>query len=148
MNTTLRRLLGANYAPTATILIRLSVGLVFLSEGAQKFLFPLPLGAGRFAKIGLPVPELLAPFVGTTELVCGVAVALGALTRVAAVPLIAILCVAITSTKVPIFLADGFWAMAHEARTDVAMLLGAVFLLLVGPGPWSIDARLTHSSSR
>lgn len=148
MNTALRRLLGASHAPAATILIRLSVGLVFLSEGAQKFLFPLQLGAGRFAKIGLPAPEILAPIVGTMEILCGAAVAIGALTRIAAVPLIAVMCVAIASTKFPILIADGFWAMAHEARTDFAMLLGVTFLLLVGAGPLSIDAVLPRSRAR
>ena len=58
-------------APAPVILIRLMVGAVFLSEGVQKFLFPDQLGVGRFLKIGLPVPELLGPFVGTCEIVCG-----------------------------------------------------------------------------
>lgn len=138
----------ATDAPAATILIRLSVGLVFLSEGTQKFLFASQLGAGRFAKIGLPVPEILAPFVGAMEIVCGAAVLLGVLTRVAVIPLIAIMCVALATTKVPILLSQGLWAMAHEARTDSAMLLGATFLLLVGPGPWSIDARPNGPTTR
>lgn len=47
------------------------VGAVLLSEGIQKFLFPGQLGAGRFVKIGLPMPEVLGPFVGTFEIVCG-----------------------------------------------------------------------------
>jgi hypothetical protein len=36
----------------------------------------------------------------------------------------------------------GFWGMAHEARTDWAMLLGSISLLVVGAGAWSLDARL------
>lgn len=127
--------------PLAVILIRLMVGAVFLSEGIQKFLFAEQLGAGRFARIGLPNPEILGPFVGVTEIFCGALVLLGLLTRAAAVPLIAIMTVAIASTKVPILLDRGFWAMAHEARTDYAMLLGALFLLINGGGPWSLDAR-------
>jgi putative oxidoreductase len=148
LETRTRSRLFATDAPAASILIRLSVGLVFLSEGIQKFLFASELGAGRFAKIGLPAPEILGPFVGATEIVCGAAVLLGILTRVAAVPLIAVMCVAIGSTKIPILLSKGVWVMAHEARTDAAMLLGAIFLLLVGPGPWSIDAWLRRSTSR
>lgn len=138
---TLSRLLATD-APAATVLIRLSVGLVFLSEGIQKYLFAAELGVGRFAKIGLPAPQLLAPLVGATEIVCGGAILLGILTRVAAVPLTVIMLVAIASTKIPILLSQGIWAMAHEARTDGAMLCGALFLLLVGAGPWSIDGRL------
>ena len=65
---------------------------------------------------------------------------LGLLTRLAAIPLIIVMLVAIFSTKVPILLDKGFWAMAHEARTDLAMLLGSIFLLIVGAGRYSIDA--------
>jgi uncharacterized membrane protein YphA (DoxX/SURF4 family) len=127
-------------APAAVLLIRLLVGAVFLSEGIQKFLFPESVGGGRFTKIGIPSPEILAPFVGVVEISCGVLVLLGLLTRLAAVPLIIVMLVAIGTTKVPILRNDGFWKMAHEARTDWSMLLGSVFLLIVGAGLWSLDA--------
>lgn len=137
------RKLMISTAPQAVILIRLAVGLVFLSEGIQKFLYPAEIGAGRFAKIGLPSPEFLGPFVGTFEIVCGVLVLLGLVTRLAVIPLIVIMLVAILSTKVPILLDKGFWSMAHDSRTDFAMLLGSIFLLIVGAGRLSIDATLT-----
>jgi uncharacterized membrane protein YphA (DoxX/SURF4 family) len=121
---------------------------VFLSEGIQKFLFPAQLGVGRFTKIGIPLPEVTAPFVGIVEIVCGTMVLLGMLTRLAAVPLIIDMTVAIASTKIPILLDKGFWTMAHEARTDWAMLLGSLFLLIVGAGPWSLDARLERTAGR
>lgn len=127
-------------APAATLLIRLMIGCVFLSEGIQKFLFPNEVGAGRFSKIGLPAPEVLAPFVGSFEIVCGTLVLLGLLTRLAVIPLLAIMAVAISTTKVPILLASGFWKMAHEARTDFSMAMGTLFLLLVGAGKWSLDS--------
>lgn len=127
-------------APAAVILVRLVVGAVFLSEGVQKFLFPAELGVGRFAKIGLPAPELLAPFVGCFEITCGLLVLLGLFTRFAAVPLIIIMLVAISTTKIPIFMSKGFWTMAHEARVDWSMLLGSIYLLIVGAGAWSLDA--------
>jgi uncharacterized membrane protein YphA (DoxX/SURF4 family) len=142
----LRRLL-ATHAPGAIVLVRLIVGAVFLSEGIQKFLFPAELGAGRFAKIGLPSPEFLGPFVGTFEIACGSLVLLGLVTRLAAIPLIAIMLVAITSTKLPTLASKGFWAMAHEARTDWSMLLGSLYLLIVGAGRWSLDAILGRSSA-
>ena len=129
-------------APAATLLVRLLVGAVFVSEGIQKFLFPDALGGGRFIKIGIPVPAVMAPFVGVVEIACGLLLILGVLTRVAAIPLLIDMLVAIVTTKVPIFVKSGFWAMAHEARTDYAMILGSFFLLLVGAGPFSIDARL------
>src|ERR671910_2732436 len=142
-------------APGAVILIRIVVGGVFLSEGVQKFLYPAENGAGRFAKIGIPSPDVMGPFVGVVETVCGGLILLGLLTRLAAIPLIINMLVAILSTKIPILIGHGFWGfslravpyggfwgMAHEARTDFAMLLGSIFLLIVGAGAWSLDARL------
>jgi uncharacterized membrane protein YphA (DoxX/SURF4 family) len=140
----LRKLLASD-APAAVVLVRLVVGAVFLSEGVQKFLFPDELGVGRFIKIGIPVPEFTAPFVGVCETVCGALLILGLLTRLAAVPMIIDMLVAIATTKVPILLKSGFWAMAHEARTDWAMLLGTIFLLILGAGAWSLDGLLTRA---
>jgi uncharacterized membrane protein YphA (DoxX/SURF4 family) len=139
--TLLARVISAKGSPSL-ILIRLLVGAVFLSEGIQKFLFPNELGVGRFMKIGIPSPEIMAPLVGVVEIVCGGMILVGLLTRVAAIPLIIDMCVAIASTKMPILMGKGFWAMAHESRTDYSMLLGSIFLLIVGAGRWSIDARL------
>ena len=130
----------ATHAPAAVVLIRLMVGAVFVSEGIQKFLFPAAIGAGRFAKIGFPSPELVASLVGCVEITCGLLVLLGLLTRLAAFPPIIVMLTAIGTTKIPILLADGFWKMAHESRTDWSMLLGSVFRLIIGGGRWSIDA--------
>ena len=134
-------------APASIILIRVMVGCVFLSEGIQKFLFPNEIGAGRFAKIGLPAPEFLASFVGTFEIACGILVLLGLFTRLAVIPLIIIMTVAIFSTKFPMLLESGFWKMAHESRTDFAMLLGAIFLLINGAGGFSLDASMNRNES-
>jgi len=137
------------------------VGGVFLSEGIQKFLYPGENGVGRFTKIGIPAPEVMAPFVGVIEIVCGALILIGLLTRLAAIPLIIDMLVAILSTKIPILLGHGFWGfslrplpyygfwgMAHEARTDFAMLLGSIFLLIVGAGAWSLDARIGRRAAR
>ena len=132
------RILTTN-AATAVIIIRLMVGAVFVSEGIQKFLYSDQVGAGRFTKIGIPSPEVTAPLVACFEVGCGTLVLLGAFTRIAAVPLIVIMLTAIATTKIPILREQGFWKMAHEARTDWSMLLGAVFLLIVGGGQWSLD---------
>jgi uncharacterized membrane protein YphA (DoxX/SURF4 family) len=110
-------------------------------------MFPADVGAGRFAKIGISAPEFVAPLVGSFETVCGALVLCGLLTRLAAVPLIAVMLTAIATTKVPILLNQGFWKMAHEARTDWSMLLGATFLLIVGAGPWSLDARIARGQN-
>jgi len=134
-------------AAASTLLVRLLVGGVFLSEGIQKFIYPDALGAGRFMKIGIPMPTVTAPFVGAVEIVGGVLLIVGLLTRMAAIPLIIDILVAIASTKIPILLKSGFWAMAHEARVDYAMLLGSVFLLLVGAGRVSLDVRIWTSKN-
>jgi len=133
------------------------VGTVFFLEGIQKFLYPETLGAGRFAQIGIPAPGAMGPFVGAVETICGMLLVAGLLTRLAAIPLLINISVAILSTKIPILLAHGFWtftlpklprsgflSMMHEARTDFSMLLGLLFLLIVGAGAWSVDAVLAR----
>jgi|SRR5690606_19237510 len=126
-------------AQASIILIRLMVGVVFLSEGIQKFLFPDIRGAGRFEKIGLPSPEFLGSFVGFFEILCGILILIGLLTRLAAIPLIIIMLIAIANTKTAIFADEGFWSMLHASRTDWAMLLGSIFLLIKGGGKYSFD---------
>lgn len=125
----------------AVILIRILVGWVFIAEGIQKFLFPAALGVGRFAKLGLPDPQLLAPFVGVVEIVCGALIVIGLFTRFAAVPLLAVIGVAIWKTKVPILEHQGVWSMLHEARVDFSMGLGLLFLLIVGAGSFALDRK-------
>lgn len=132
----------------ALILIRVAVGSIFLSEGIQKFLFPQALGVGRFLKIGIPAAEWLAPFVGTVEIVCGTLLLLGLFTRLAAVPLLAVIGTAIVTTKVPMLLKEGFWKAAHESRTDWSMLLGLAFLIFSGAGPWSLDGLRSRRAGR
>jgi putative oxidoreductase len=150
----MKRLLSSN-APAATVLIRILVGAVFLSEGILKFLRP-ELGVERFTRIGIPAPEVMGPFVGAVEIVAGALVLLGLLTRVAAFALLVDISVAIVSTKVPILLGHGFWlftlpkppygfwSMAHEIRVDFCMWLGCLFLILVGAGRLSFDALLAR----
>ena len=146
-------------APRAVLLIRILVGGIFLAEGIQKFLFPGELGVGRFAKIGIPWPDLAGPFVGVAEIVCGGLVLAGFLTRSAAAVLLIDISVAIISTKLPILLGHplgpfslaklpryGFWSFVHESRVDLSMWLGSLFLILVGPGGASLDARLGRAS--
>ena len=122
-----------------TILIRLMVGAVFLSEGIQKFLFPALRGAGRFEKIGLPSPDFLGTFVGAFEIACGVLILIGLLTRLASIPTLIIMLVAIVTTKSQVLLNEGFWIMLHGSRTDWAMLLGSLFLIIKGSGQFSMD---------
>jgi uncharacterized membrane protein YphA (DoxX/SURF4 family) len=137
-------------APAATVWIRLFTGGIFLSEGIQKFLFPGPLGTGRFDKAGIPAPGFFATLDGVAEIVCGIALLAGLLTRLAAVPMVIDMLGALFITKLPILWGGaplfskeaGWWDFAHEARVDVAQLCGSIFLLTVGAGRYSLDARL------
>jgi uncharacterized membrane protein YphA (DoxX/SURF4 family) len=115
------------------------LGGVFLTEGIQKFLFAAELGVGRFVKIGIPAPEILAPFVGGVEIVCGVLILIGLLSRLASIPLLINMSVAICTTKIPFLLQHGFWKAAHESRVDASMVLGLLYILAAGSGRWSID---------
>jgi uncharacterized membrane protein YphA (DoxX/SURF4 family) len=136
----------STHAPSSTILIRLSVGLIFLTQGILKFTDP-NWGVNRFMKIGFPFPDFTAHFVGTFEIVCGVLVTIGLLTRLATAPLLIINLTAIATTKIPELFRpqQGFWFVVSDTRTDFAMLTGIVFLLIVGAGAWSLDVRFLQS---
>ncbi|WP_340103381.1 DoxX family protein [Rhodohalobacter sp. 8-1] len=142
-------------AEKTTILIRLLVGIVFASEGLQKFLYPDLRGAGRFESIGIPIPEFTGYMVGGFEVICGLMVLAGFLTRLAVIPLIIIMITALFTTKLPILLGTGFWgfslreldyygllSMLHESRNELAMLIGSIFLWFKGGGYWSLDYRM------
>jgi uncharacterized membrane protein YphA (DoxX/SURF4 family) len=149
-------------APTATFLLRLMAGGVFLWEGMLKFVFANQ-GVGRFTKLGFPAPELTAHFVGTLEIVGGILIIAGFLTRAIAVPFIIEMLVAMLSTKISLYLGTsplplppsppqvGVWAVLHEIRSEYAQLMVTLFLLSAGPGRWSLDALLArreHKESR
>jgi putative oxidoreductase len=146
-------------APAATLLVRLMAGGVFVSEGILKFVYP-NLGVGRFTKLGLPFPEETATFIGVLEIVGGLLLVAGLLTRFIAIPFIIEMVVAILTTKVSLYLGTsplapppsppkvGFWAVMHEGRADYAQIMTCAFLLIAGPGPWSLDARRPVSFGR
>jgi putative oxidoreductase len=132
--------------PTPTILIRMVVGLIFLTEGIQKFLFPQVLGTGRFATIGFTHPAFWAYFTGSFEIICGFFIILGLVTRLASVPLLIVMLSAFISTKWPMLVNSGFWKFSHEYRTDFAMTLLLIFLLLYGGGSNSADSIIFRDS--
>lgn len=127
------------------ILIRVVVGLVFLTEGILKFAQPAELGSGRFAHIGFPFPNFLAPFVAVVEIVAGAAMILGLYAGDAAALLLIVISVAIVTTKLPILFGHplgrfappklnhyGLLSFLHEARTDFCMLIGCAAILIDG----------------
>jgi len=145
--------------PRATIVIRLMAGGVFFWEGILKFVY-VNQGVGRFTKLGMPMPETLAPAIAVLEIVGGLALIAGVLTRPFAVLFIGEMIVAMLSTKISMYLGTsplplppvppqtGFWAVMHEWRSDIAQLACSLFLLLEGPGPWSLDALLRSSAAQ
>jgi putative oxidoreductase len=119
------------------------IGSVFLSEGVQKFVFPDQLGVGRFAKIGIPRPDVMGPFVGAVEIIAGLLVLFGFYVLWSAIALLIDISVALISTKLPILLGRplwvfslpklpsyGWWSFLHEARTDWCMFLGCLALII------------------
>ena len=75
---------GRAQGPATTALIRLAVGLVFLTQGILKFIDPV-MGVVRFTRIGFPHPYFTAHFVGAFEIVCSSLVLLGLWTRLEAI---------------------------------------------------------------
>jgi len=145
--------------PRATLLIRLMAGSVFLWEGLMKFVFPNQ-GVGRFTKLGFPAPHFTATADAWLEIIGGSLLLAGFLTRLIAVPFIIEMLVAMASTKIPMYLGTsplplppvppqvGLWAVLHEIRSEYAQLLTVSFLLVAGPGPWSLDALLARRRRR
>ena len=131
-----------------TLLIRLAVGLIFISEGIQKFITPAKTGTGRFLKMGFSNPEFWASFTGVFEIICGLMILLGFLTRLAVLPLLTIMIVAFFTTKIPILYNEGFWSFAHAYRTDFAMTLLLLWLLIYGGGNASADKAMTLRSRK
>ncbi|MGA3264138.1 MAG: DoxX family protein [Terracidiphilus sp.] len=125
------------------ILIRVVVGLVFLTEGILKFARPEELGWGRFAGIGLPFPHLLAPLAGGMEIAGGAAILLNFYAGDAAILLLAVIATALAATKLPILLGRtlgpfalvklphyGWLNFLHEARIDLCMVFALLAVLI------------------
>ena len=143
MSTILQFLLKPTQAPRSVLLVRIAVGLIFSSQGILKYMDP-NMGVVRFTRIGFSHPYFTAHFVGTFEILCGLLLLLGIGTRLVSIPLLIVIMTAIGTTKIPeLFRANqGFWYMVSDARTDFAMFCCLVFLISVGGGSWSLDARL------
>jgi len=139
--------------PASTIIIRLMAGGVFFWEGILKFVY-LNQGVGRFTKLGMPFPDFTADFVGSLEIVGGLLVMAGFLTRLITIPFVIEMIVAMLSTKISLYHGTsplplppappkiGVWAVLHEVRSEYAQIMVVLYLLINGPGKWSLDAVL------
>ncbi len=144
--------------PEWTVVLRLMAGSVFLWEGVLKLVYANQ-GVGRFTKLGFPWPAATADFVALVEIVGGALLLVGLCTRLVAAVFIVEMIVAMLSTKPALFLGTsplplpaappkiGAWAVLHEVRSEWAQLLTSLFLLLEGPGRWSLDARAATASA-
>jgi putative oxidoreductase len=134
-------------------------GGVFFWEGLLKFVYTNQ-GVGRFTRLGIPFPHFTAAFVGGLEIAGGLLVISGLATRFIAVPFLIEMVVAILTTKVSLYLGTyplppppappktGIWAVLHEIRSDYAQIMTTAFLLVNGPGRWSLDALLLRPAQR
>jgi uncharacterized membrane protein YphA (DoxX/SURF4 family) len=143
MSTLVQFLLRPTEGPRGVSLVRIAVALIFLTQGILKYIDP-NMGVVRFTRIGFPHPYFTAHFVGAFEVLCGLLILLGLWTRLVSIPLLVVITTAIATTKIPeLFRANqGFWYMVSDARTDFAMFCCLIFLISVGGGSWSVDARL------
>jgi uncharacterized membrane protein YphA (DoxX/SURF4 family) len=144
--------------PASALLLRMMAGGVFLWEGILKFVY-VNQGVGRFTKLGMPFPHFTAGFVGYLEIIGGLLLLSGLMTRLIAIPFIIEMIVAILSTKISLYLGTsplplppsppqfGMWAVLHEVRSEYAQLLTTASLLISGPGKWSLDAVLQRKRS-
>lgn len=145
--------------PKSTLLLRLMAGGVFFWEGILKFVY-VNQGVGRFTKLGIPFPHFTAASIGYLEIVGGLLLLTGLMTRLIAIPFVGEMIVAILSTKIALYLGTsplplppappqaGFWAVLHEVRSEYAQILTVIFLLVNGPGKWSLDAVLLRKSRK
>lgn len=136
-----RRIALVPVAVRSIIFVRIAVGLIFATQGFLKYA-DLNMGVNRFARLGFPAPLFTAHFVGAFEIACGILVLIGLWTRISAGPLLVVISTAIATTKIPELshVNQGFWYMVSDARTDFSMLCCLLFLIISGPGVWSIDS--------
>ena len=129
------------------LVVRLSVGIEFFGSGLGK-LGKLPGFIQYFRSLGIPLPEVQAPFVAGVELVCGTLLVVGLLTRPAALMLSGVMVVAIITAAAPEHHITATWRGLLEFfyLPEWCLLLLLGWLVLAGAGRASLDARIAGSS--
>lgn len=130
---------------TALAALRVAIGGIFAAHGAQKlFIYGIEGVTGAFGGMGIPMPGLVGPLTGVIELVAGIALVAGLMTRLAGLGLALVMLGAIGFVHIR----AGFWA-PNGVEFPLALLAGAAVLALSGGGRYSLDAlRATRRASR
>lgn len=146
-----RRVVGVDARRTATdprvdsalLILRLGVGIIFAAHGAQKFFtVGIPGVVEGFAQMGIPMAAVVGPMVATIELVGGVALILGALTRFAA----GLLAIDMMAAMLIVHLPNGFF-LPMGIEFTMALFTIAVALGITGAGVLSLDRKLSRRSA-
>jgi len=124
------------------IFLRSVVGLIFIIEGILKFLYLEVYGPSLFNEIGFKYAFFWAYFTGAFEILCGFLVLIGLFTRIASIPLLIIMIIALITTKLPLLASRGFWTFAHEYQLDLTLTILLILLIIYGGGRWSGDLKI------
>jgi putative oxidoreductase len=133
---------------TKMVFLRLIVGFIFISEGLQKYLFLQFHGPSLFQEIGFAHAFFWAYLTGAFEIICGIMILVGLLTRLASVPLLIIMITAFITTKLPLLYNRGFWTFTHEYSIDFSLTILLILLLIYGGGKWSVDLNLLNPENK
>ena len=126
------------------IYLRSIVGLIFITEGILKYLYLEVYGPSFFNEIGFRYAFFWAYFTGAFEISCGFLVIIGLFTRIASIPLLIIMIIALITTKLPLLANRGFWTFAHECRLEFSLTVLLVLLIIYGGGKWSADLKILN----
>ncbi len=118
------------------LLLRLVVGAIFVMHGGQKlFVFGFDGVAGAFGQMGIPMANILGPFVAFVEFFGGLALVFGLLNRLAALGIASTMVVAILQVHIK----NGFFAPTG-IEFPLSLLGSTLMLAITGAGKFSLDA--------
>lgn len=128
-----------SYSSVGQVILRVVLGIIFLAHGLDKFQSGISNISGFFESIG--VPGYMAVVVAVIETVGGIALILGAATRIVSMLLAFILLVAIFTAKISAGFLGGY-------ELDVALMAIAVSLAITGSNLWSIDSLFSSKKNK